>query len=220
MVKEQKGRPVQIRLSLYSFLGLILCWLLVGTLAFYGGTIVGRMAELRDAMERASRVEKIAPKEDALPLRFSEDLSSDAPPFLDRTGETRRVGEVPGKGPGSEVRAGTDPIGSQQSMTLSTSAPSNGITEEGVVLEDKVLQIGAFRELERAEHLVQGLKAKGYPAYIVSAGATEQEPHHRVFVGPFPDPEAANQVRELLEGKEGLHGILLLGKPAGGTDLR
>jgi len=97
MVKEQKGRPVQIRLSLYSFLGLILCWLLVGTLAFYGGTIVGRMAELRDAMERASRVEKIAPKK--MPaLRFSEDLSSDAPPFLDRTGETRRVGEVPGKG--------------------------------------------------------------------------------------------------------------------------
>jgi len=217
MLKEQKSRPVQIRFSLYSFLGLILCWVFVCALAFYGGTIVGRMAELRDGIARASRAEKIAPKEEGLPLFFSEALSRGAAPSTDLEGETLSPGAVPGKGPGSEVRAGTDERSSQQRMAVSTSPPDNGIDEAGIVLEEKVLQIGAFREFERAERLAQSLKAKGYSAYIVSTGPAGSEPNHRVYVGPFPDPGAATQVRELLEGKEGLHGILLLGRPNGGT---
>jgi len=53
---------------------------------------------------------------------------------------------------GSEVRQGlTDRLSAEHDpLDL---GPSNGITEEGVVLEDKVLQIGAFRELERQSTL-------------------------------------------------------------------
>lgn len=216
MSKERRSRQIQVRFSLLSFLGLLLCWALVTAFAFYFGTIAGRMAEVRDSLQRAARAEKIAPAETGIPLSFP-DLLSEAEPRTGSRPGTSGLEPTPG---GVE---GSLPPGRPVENTGQTqSSKGEGKEEPGVGIpararEEKILQIGAFRDRQRAERLVLLLRSKGFPAYLVSTGSpSEQDPSHRVLVGPFTDPAEAMRTKERLEDQESVERVLVLNKPASG----
>lgn len=80
-----------------------------------------------------------------------------------------------------------------------------------------MLQIGAFRDRQRAERLVLSLRSKGFPVYLVSSDSPSSEgPNYRVLVGPFLDPAEAMRAKERLENQEALERVLVLNKPASG----
>lgn len=217
MSKERRSRQIQVRLSLFSFLGLLLCWALISVFAFYFGTIAGRMAEVRDSLQRAARVERIAPPEEGFSLSFPESLSAGAPGPASWTQK-----------PGREQNSGGGPEGSSSALQSVEEAERTGLLNGGAgdlgvasrpvgKGEEKVLQIGAFRDLQRAERLVRSLRSKGFPAYIVSSDSTSnQGSSHRVQVGPFSDPAEAMRTKQLLENQEALDSVLVLNKPAAG----
>lgn len=217
MSKERRSRQIQVRFSLFSFLGLLLCWALTAAFAFYVGTIAGRMAEVRDSLQRAARAERIAPPEEGVPLSFPESLSAVAPGPASRTENPsrERVSDASAEGPSPAVQSVEEAEG--------TGRVSGGAEDRGVASrpagkgEEKVLQIGAFRDLQRAERLVHSLRSKGFPAYVVSSDSTsDQGPSHRVQVGPFSDPAEAMRTKELLENQEALERVMVLNKPAAG----
>jgi|GEM_PF-1507549 hypothetical protein len=217
MSKDRRGRQIQVRFSLFSFLGLLLCWVLIAAFAFYFGTIAGRMAEVRDSLQRAARVERIAPPEEGIPLSFPESLSAGAPGPGGHTEKPSREQTSGGSAEGSSSAV-------QSVAETGGAGPLNGgAGDRGVAgrpagkSEEKVLQIGAFRDLQRAERLVHSLRSKGYPAYLVSSDSTsDQGPSHRVQVGPFSDSAEAMRTKELLENQEALERVMVLNKPAAG----
>ena len=53
-------------------------------------------------------------------------------------------------------------------------------------------QVAALKKPADAEKLVRELKAKGFPAFILSPAAGDAVPYHRVQVGPFAENEVAD----------------------------
>ncbi len=60
-------------------------------------------------------------------------------------------------------------------------------------------QIGAVKTSADAEKLLQGVKKKGFRAFILAPAADDANPFFRVLVGPFSDPIAAREARDKLE---------------------
>jgi cell division septation protein DedD len=60
-------------------------------------------------------------------------------------------------------------------------------------------QIGAMRKAADAEKLLDGVKKKGFRAFILAPGANDPNPFFRVQVGPFADPVEAQNVKKKLE---------------------
>lgn len=217
MSKERRSRQIEVRLSLLSFLGLLVCWALITAFAYYFGTVAGRMAHVRDGLERAARAERIAPAETGIPLSFPDLLSA-----ADPRPETRSGKSGPEQTSGGRVEGSPSP---ERSVEDTAQIPPSGVEAEnektaGTLVgsrEEKVLQIGAFRDRHRAERLVLSLRNKGFSAYLVSSDSTSgQEATHRVLVGPFLDPAEAMRVKERLENQEALERVLVLKKPASG----
>ncbi|MEW6443954.1 MAG: SPOR domain-containing protein [bacterium] len=202
MVREQQNRSIQVRFSLLSFVGLMLCWGAVSALSFYGGTLVGRMSELNDQIERAARIEKMVAEEEQAPLSFPQALSQTAPAAAPRPVAVAAPGKAePKKSDASE--ASDEPA----AAAVSGTAP----------VEEKVLQVGSFRDLGKAQRLVQSLRGKGHAAFMGISGPAGSDPNYRVYVGPFPDGGAAARTKDVLEKQEGFRGILLVARPEGGA---
>jgi hypothetical protein len=60
-----------------------------------------------------------------------------------------------------------------------------------------VLQLAAMTHRENADALVQTLRSKSFPAFVV---AREGDPYYRVDVGPYPDAAYALSVKDKLKG--------------------
>jgi cell division protein FtsN len=64
------------------------------------------------------------------------------------------------------------------------------------------VQIGSFQDQKQANSLASSLKAKGYPVFIKSMTAPDNEKWYRVRVGTFSDVETAKSYGESLKNLE------------------
>lgn len=72
-----------------------------------------------------------------------------------------------------------------------------------VAAEQYVAQVGAYTNAESAQKILANLKKWSFKAYIEKVGDKV-----RVRVGPYPEREKAEKVRQLLE-KHGLHPVII-----------
>ena len=79
-------------------------------------------------------------------------------------------------------------------------------TKAATVEDGFVAQVGAYSSADTAKRELAQLKAWGFKAYTEKSGNTI-----RVRVGPYPEREKAEKVRELLE-KHGLHPVVTSAK--------
>ncbi len=183
MGKSGKRHATEIRFSLPSLLCLFFIWLCVSGLAFYVGTLVGRMGQIRE-IRRVYRVDEKAMAVEEPPV-FSFEESLTAP---EAGGDAGKPSPVP-----------------QPPVTRPVPPRSAG----GSISGTTVLQVASFRTPERAEQLVRELRQKGYRCFQRAPGPSGAGGGYcRVFVGPLPSPEMAAQVKERLEEEEGYKGIL------------
>jgi cell division protein FtsN len=180
---SNKRHPTEIRFSPFSLLCLLICWVGVSGLIFYLGILVGRMEQKRE-IRRVYGADEKAVVEEALPaFSFEEDLTRP-------DGELEAVSPLPSKDP---------PPG-----------PRVQSAEGGEGTQGKVLQVASFRNPEHAEHLVRKLRQKGYRCFQRLPGPSGSgDEYCRVFVGPLPNEETAEQVKERLERDEGIKEILM-----------
>jgi len=185
MGKSTKRYPTEIRFSPLSLLCLIFIWVGVSGLTFYVGILVGRTEQMRE-IRRAYRADESAVAEEELPvLSFEEALTA----------------------PDEKTGVGRPSVVPEARPTEVQSEPLAEDGESGAA----VLQIASFREAERAEHLVNELRKKGYPCFHRSSDPSVADGGYcRVFVGPLPSSETAAEVKERLEQREGYKDILIL----------
>lgn len=82
-----------------------------------------------------------------------------------------------------------------------------------------ILQIGSFRERDRAESLQRWIMEGGFQAYLEPAPLNNGETTYRVRVGPYPQLTHAQDAAREIESKSGLRAIVmpasLASQPAG-----
>lgn len=76
--------------------------------------------------------------------------------------------------------------------------------EKSTSLNGYTLQVGSFQSQDRAQKLVEKLRRKGYPAYIVSSNIPMKGVWHRVRTGHFQTLKEAKESGLALEMKERL----------------
>jgi D-alanyl-D-alanine carboxypeptidase len=91
---------------------------------------------------------------------------------------------------------------------------SGGVTVLGTESRVKaadgfVLQIGSFRERDRAELLAQQLRDKGFESVIELAVLARGESSYRVRVGPFGDLNLAQEAAQAIVAKSGHRPVIL-----------
>jgi len=76
-------------------------------------------------------------------------------------------------------------------------------------LDRFVLQVGSFRERERAELLSRQINELGFDAFIDVAGAAgRNEAAYRVQVGPYAELVAAQEVAQVILAKNGQRSLI------------
>ena len=91
-----------------------------------------------------------------------------------------------------------DASGSKQAAADASAAASGGW----------LVQLGSFRESENARALRKSLEARGYTAFV-EAGPSAQGEVFRVFVGPMPRREQAEDSAAKLRSEMALKGIVV-----------
>lgn len=71
------------------------------------------------------------------------------------------------------------------------------------------VQLGAYRNYEEANTHLEDWKAKGYPAYLMSADIPNSGRWYRVRVGAFATRDDAQSFREELGSREAVDGIVV-----------
>jgi cell division septation protein DedD len=92
--------------------------------------------------------------------------------------------------PAAQPEAAAKPV----SNPSTPAAPGPGAVGEGITL-----QVAALRTKQDAEHLVEILKARGYPVFMVTPEYAQSDDNlYRVQVGPFKTKEDADKARTKL----------------------
>mgnify|MGYP003669475234 CR=1 FL=1 len=91
---------------------------------------------------------------------------------------------------------------------VETSSPQPpGLTDEGVA-EAWVLQVGSFRDAEKAQSLLKQLLAEGYSAYVREQKGDAGE-LSRVFVGPKVLKSKLMEDKAAIDKKHGVNALML-----------
>jgi D-alanyl-D-alanine carboxypeptidase len=77
-----------------------------------------------------------------------------------------------------------------------------------------VLQVGSFRERERAESLIKQFSADGFDAFVETVALTGGQTTYRVRVGPYAELLEAQEIAQEILHKSGLR-VLIVPAPAG-----
>ena len=83
-----------------------------------------------------------------------------------------------------------------------------GNNERPKSVEGFVLQVGSFRERERAELLSRQINEQGFDAFVDVALTVGHEPAYRVQVGPYAELVAAQEVAQALFAKNGQRSLI------------
>jgi cell division septation protein DedD len=171
--------------TLLVFTGIVVLCSIFFILGMLAGRIQGQKIALAVAGAAGRLNSKLVPKEEAKPdLTFYESVKKPNSADLNPPQPTKIEPVVP------DPPKGIEPEGSK---TETDGAPP--------AAPEKVLnyQVGAVRKSGDAEKLLDGLKKKGFRAFILAPGADEANPFFRVQVGPFADIFQANEVKKKLE---------------------
>ena len=131
--------------------------------------------------------------------------SSDAP------ASSSTSSDAPAAAPGA-----TGPSASSSADAAPAAAPPDGASGEKQAAADAseaasggwLVQLGSFRESENARGLRKSLEAKGYTAFV-EAGPSAQGEVFRVFVGPMPRREQAEDSAAKLRSEMALKAIVV-----------
>lgn len=74
-----------------------------------------------------------------------------------------------------------------------------------------LLQVGSFRELDRAESLVQQFSAEGFEAFVEMNSLPSGQTTYRVRVGPYAELLEAQEIAQEILQKSGLRALILPG---------
>jgi serine-type D-Ala-D-Ala carboxypeptidase (penicillin-binding protein 5/6) len=134
----------------------------------------------------------------------------------DQWGDTRKLLEY-GFDNYQTLKAATPPA-SKMATTRQVSARQDRIsavivTPQGdgkpTTADGYLLQVGAFRERERAESLLKTFSANGFEAYVEKTSLTTGQTAYRVRVGPYAELLEAQEIaREILD-RSGLQALIL-----------
>ena len=137
--------------------------------------------------------------------------SSDAP------ASSSTSSDAPAAAPGATgPSASTRSSASSSADAAPAAAPPDGASGEKQAAADAsaaasggwLVQLGSFRESENARALRKRLEAKGYTAFV-EAGPSAQGEVFRVFVGPMPRREQAEDSAAKLRSEMALKGIVV-----------
>ena len=83
------------------------------------------------------------------------------------------------------------------------------LNDPGKILDGYVLQLGSFRDRERAESISQQMNAKGFDAFIESASIGAGEKAYRVRVGPYSELLTAQETAQAILAKSGYRALIV-----------
>jgi D-alanyl-D-alanine carboxypeptidase len=72
-----------------------------------------------------------------------------------------------------------------------------------------LLQIGSFRERDRAESVLKEFSAKGFEAFVEKASLNQGQTAYRVRVGPYAELLEAQEIAQEILDESGLHVLIL-----------
>ena len=224
MSRDKAKRTVEIRFSLFSLICLMACWLGITLLAFFLGSMVGRMQQMNETKHRYAVPEHVVPEEDLPELTFDEalsepDITLNQPlfPARDIAGQKKPKARVSDS---DEVLTATSPDTSPgkiekpkdiaEKPKLDSAKAKDRIDKPKEKAIRWIIQIASFKEKTRAESMVEKLKKRGYRAFFrVSTAKAGGKAYYRVFVGPFSKMEDTLAVKKKLESKDKINNILI-----------
>jgi cell division septation protein DedD len=113
--------------------------------------------------------------------------------------EEEKIIEAEKKGPDMEGKGETKP-----QFAKAEGPKIRAIREPKLPLGRFTVNVGSFRERERAERLINQLKEKGYKAFVAEATIPQKGTWYRVSVGQFPSREEAQAFARAINEKEGM----------------
>ena len=161
--------------TLLVFTGIVVLCAIFFTLGMLVGRAQGQKMAAAAAAEAATKAEaRIAPKEEKPDLTFFDSVEKERePPALDPP----------------PANAKPEPSAGELSQAHEPAPPENIIN----------YQIAALKKSSEAEKLLEGVKEKGFRAFIIAPPADDSNPYFRVQVGPFSDMAQAEDARKKLE---------------------
>ena len=116
--------------------------------------------------------------------------------------ETLKAPQPAGKSATSEQQVG---VRSDRISTLMVKPPEN----QAKLSEGYVLQVGSFRERDRAESLSREMAEKGFEVFVEPSPVSRSETAYRVRVGPYAELLAAQETAQEIFTKSGLRALIL-----------
>jgi D-alanyl-D-alanine carboxypeptidase (penicillin-binding protein 5/6) len=134
----------------------------------------------------------------------------------DQWGDTKRLLEY-GFDNYQTLRAVTRPLGKsvngEQVSVRANRMPATVVTppedSKSSSAAGYLLQIGSFRERDRAESVLQEFSAKGFEAFVEKASLSQGQTAYRVRVGPYAELLEAQEIAQEILDESGLHVLIL-----------
>ena len=126
---------------------------------------------------------------------------------IEQTEPVRPQGITPAKTGNDIYQFGVD----EKEQGVDLEAEQSGLNAEGIP-KAWLVQVGGFRERDKAEKLMDSLRGDGYKAFIRS-GPSSNGMLHRVFVGPKIEKQRAIDAKAAIDKKYQLESILVRFEP-------
>jgi D-alanyl-D-alanine carboxypeptidase len=112
------------------------------------------------------------------------------------------------------LKAATVPAGKASTNEQVSIPPERISSTIAAPQEDKnsngyILQVGSFRERDRAEALLKQFAENGFEAFIEKTSLTESQTSYRVRVGPYAELLEAQEIAQEILNKSGLRALIL-----------
>jgi len=117
--------------------------------------------------------------------------------------ETLKAPQPAGKSATNEQQVG---VRSDRISTLMVKPPESN---QAKLSEGYVLQVGYFRERDRAESLSREMAEKGFEVFVEPSPVSRSETAYRVRVGPYAELLAAQETAQEIFTKSGLRALIL-----------
>ena len=112
------------------------------------------------------------------------------------------------------LKASTVPTGKTSTNEQVSIPPERISSIIGAPQEEKnsngyILQVGSFRERDRAETLLKQFSENGFEAFVEKISLTESQTSYRVRVGPYAELLEAQEIAQEILNKSGLRALIL-----------
>jgi len=220
MKAKKNKRFFEIRVSSFSLIGLVLCWVGITLISFYLGFNFGLRSEQRIVKKDLQVYERVGDSEQPPDFSFPEVLGDSGQQneelvlFDDNMNELAiKTSKGKLKLPSEKKKQLKPPRGKKKTVKpekVSHLKPVIIEQEKRKDVKERLLQIASFRKRESAENLVNELREKGYPSFFTeSIHPGTRQSLCRVFVGPYTSLDKAVRVKARLEDRERFKDIFI-----------